>query len=239
MKTPLETYFDEIVVLTLERRKDRREHAERTLRKLGIDPSAVFWFFGPDKPIDHNGQPNGNLGCTTGHRQILDRIIERRTPRTLVLEDDFDIAFTNPAQCQRGHRDPTLGFRVDAQAEFAAITPQIPQDWELLYLGGHFADTPQKRVSKNVVKIGRMHTTSSYGITCLMAKKMAPSIVGIGPIDTLYSGFTPTSNAYIVDPRLFIQMAGYSDLMEKDYNPSHAMQDMNHLKAMDEGRTYG
>lgn len=237
--TPLETYFDEIVVLTLKRREDRQIHAVDTLAKLGIGNREVHWHFGPDKPKDHNGQPNGNLGCTTGHRQILDRIIERKTPRTLVLEDDFDIAFTNPAECQRGHRDPKLGWRVDAQRLFAEMTPQIPQDWELLYLGGHFANTPQRRVSPNIVKIDRMHTTSSYGITCLMAKKMAPSIVGIGPIDTLYSGFTPTSNAYILEPRLFIQMAGYSDLMEKDYNPSHAMQDMNHLKAMDAGETYG
>ena len=113
MNTPLETYFDKIVVLTLARRTDRTNHAASVLKKLGIDTDGwgtrVQWAFGPDRPIDHEGRPNGNLGCTTGHRQILDWIIANNVPRTLVLEDDFDIAYTNPAQAQRAHHNPDFG----------------------------------------------------------------------------------------------------------------------------------
>lgn len=235
----IQTYFDQIILITLKRRSDRLAHAMGVLAKLGIPESAVELHYGPDRPLDHTGQPNGNLGCTTAHRQVLDLIISRNTPRTLVLEDDFDIAFTTPQQASLWMRNPTMGQRVDAQAVFAQTVPQIPDDWEMLYLGRHFQEMPQKRVSPNLIRIGRMLTTSSYGITCLMAKKMAPSIVGIGPIDNLYGGFHRESQCYCVDPTMFIQMPCVSDLREKFENYVGAMQDMNHIKALDAGRTYG
>jgi hypothetical protein len=90
-----------------------------------------------------------------------------------------------------------------------------------------------------VIKIGRMLTTSSYGITWQFAQEIAPHVVGIGPIDTLLGGFHPKHDCFCLDPRLFNQRQGFSDLMGKWYNPSHAMQDLNHIKALDAGTKYG
>jgi hypothetical protein len=238
MKTPIETYFDKIFVITLKRRTDRLEHALGVLSDLGIEEGSIDIHYGPDRPLDHEGKPNGNLGCTTAHRQVLDLIIEKSIPRTLVLEDDFDIAFTNPGQASLWMRNPNLGLRVDPQSVFAATVPQIPDDWDMLYLGRHFAEMPQKRVSPNLIRINRMLTTSSYGITCLMAKKMAPAIVGIGPIDNLYGGFHRENKCYCVDPTMFIQMPCHSDLREKFENYVGAMQSMDHIRALDAGKIY-
>lgn len=235
---PLQTFFDEIILITLERRKDRLDHAMAVLDRLGIAQGSVRIHYGPDKPIDHEGRPSGHLGCTTAHRQVLELIIERKTPRTLVLEDDFDIAFTNPGQAALWRKNPNLGLRVNAQDIFAATVPQIPDDWEMLYLGRHFAEMPQKRVSPHLIRINRMLTTSSYGITCLMAKKMAPSITGVGPIDNLYGGFHRESQCYCIDPTLFIQMPCHSDLREKFEDYVGAMLDPNHIRALDAGRVY-
>jgi hypothetical protein len=235
---PIQSFFDHIVIITLKRRTDRLTHALQVLGKLGISENDVTIHYGPDRPLDHEGKPNGNLGCTTAHRQVLELIIERATPRTLVLEDDFDLAFTDPGQAALWRRNPTLGKRVDAQAIFEKAVPQIPADWEMLYLGRHFAEMPQKRVGPNVIRIGRMLTTSSYGVTLEMAKKLAPAVTGIGPIDNIYGGFHREGQCYCVDPTMFIQMPCYSDLREKFEDYVGAMLDMNHIKALDAGKTY-
>ena len=169
---------------------------------------------------------------------ILDEIVNRQIPKALVFEDDFDIAFTDPLQCQRANKNPALGFRLDPQKWFAATEPEIPSDWDILYLGGQYAEMPQKRVSAHLIRTGRMLTTSSYGITLAFARKLRPSIEGIGPIDCLYSGFLREAHSYCLEPRIFNQYASVSDLRDEFSNPAIAMTDQNHVKALDEGRVY-
>ena len=72
---PLQSFFDRIYCLTLRRRKDRRTSAEAVFEYLDIPSSSIEWVYGPDRPLDHTGKPNGNQGCTAGHRMILDAII--------------------------------------------------------------------------------------------------------------------------------------------------------------------
>ena len=239
VKTPIEEYFGTIFVLYLPRRTDRTEHVKGVLARLGIPEGNVFWFPGVDRPLDHEGRPNGNLGCTSGHRAILDTIIEQELPRALIFEDDVDVAFTDPQQAQIAHNNPNRGLRVNPQIWFQEMLPFIPSKWDMLYLGGHYGETPVARVNGRIIKIGRMLTTSSYGITLDFAKRLAPNIQGIGPIDTLYGGFHRANDCFCTDPRLFIQYTNQSDLADKVMNNSHCMMDQNHVKAMDAGKTYG
>lgn len=206
-------YFDRIFVINLASRPDRRKHAEEQLAQLGI--TKAEWFPAYNRPIDHNGIPNGNMGCTASHRAILEIIAYDKTPRTLVLEDDFTIAVNSPPQW------------------FDGMIKEVPETWEMLYLGGHYGEPPIERVSPHVIRIGRMLTTSSYGITWQMARKMAPYICGIGPIDSLYGGFhNKEHECYIFDPRMFVQYANFSDLQDRDMDNTACMLDQSHAKAV-------
>lgn len=202
-------YFDRIFVINLASRTDRRAHAEAELAKLGI--TKAEWFDAYNRPIDHNGKPNGNMGCTASHRAVLEIIAYNKVPRALVLEDDFEVCVNSPLDW------------------FNGMIKEVPETWEMLYLGGHYGEPPLSRVSQHVIRIGRMLTTSSYGITWQMARKMAPYICGIGPIDSLYGGFhTKDHECYALSPRLFIQYNNFSDLQDRVMDNSLCMLDKRH-----------
>lgn len=204
-------YFDRIFVINLASRPDRRAHAEAELQKLGI--TKAEWFEAYNRPKDHNGTPNGNMGCTASHRAVLEIIAYSKTPRALVLEDDFSIAVNSPTKW------------------FDGMIKEVPETWEILYLGGHYGGPPISRISSHVIRIGRMMTTSSYGITWQMARKMAPHISGVGPIDELFCGFLNKDHeCYIFSPRLFVQYPNFSDLNDREMDNSQCMLDSAHEK---------
>jgi hypothetical protein len=97
---------------------------------------------------------------------------------------------------------------------------------------------PQARRSPHVIRIGRMLTTSSFGITHQFARKVAPYMSGVGPVDNLFGGFQRENECYCVDPTLFIQRKSFSDLRDRTEDYIGAMQDMNHLRALDAGTVY-
>lgn len=206
--TPIELYFDKIFVINLASRPDRWEHVLAQMAVLGIEKFERFEAY--QKPIDHHGFPNGNLGCTSSHRALYEIIAYHGWKRVLILEDDFAYCVDDP------------------QKTFQRMIGEVPENWDMLYLGGHYAERPVARVSPHVIKIGRMLTTSSYGITGAFARKIAPYISGIGPIDSLLSGFLAPNNCFIFQPRLFVQYPNWSDLQEAHASNHQCMLDRGH-----------
>ncbi len=129
----LNDYFDKIVVLTLPRLTDRITYINKTLEGLNFE-----FFFGTDKEkttieeLKEQGlystalyrefykKPteisSGMLCCALGHVSIYEYIIENGFQRTLVLEDDVEPLYKH-------------------LSKFPVITKELPEDWELLYLG--------------------------------------------------------------------------------------------------------
>lgn len=209
--SPIETYFDKIFVINLERRADRWDHVLQQMRLLGIENFERFNAY--DRPLDHNRNPSGNQGCTASHRALYEIISYHGWNRVLIFEDDFSVCVDNPQQ------------------QFQKMVGQVPDNWDMLYLGGHYADEPKNftRISRHVIKCGRMFTTSSYAITSGFARKIAPYISGVGPIDSLLGGFcTPENNVFIVSPRIFVQYPSFSDLTDSHSSNHQCMMDRNH-----------
>jgi hypothetical protein len=225
--TPIESWVDKIVLINLKRRTDRLAETFAMLESIGIERDGVTVFEAHEKPLS-DGRPSGNAGCVASHRGVYELIAHHKWNRTLVLEDDADIAFTNPS-CRQ---------RVDPQALFASYIPELPSRFCMIYLGRHFAEMPLSRKSPHVVKIGRMLTTSSYIIEGAFAREIAPYISGNGPIDNLLWQWHRDRDCYCVDPTLFIQRKSFSDLRDQVEDYVSPMQDMNHLRALDLGRIY-
>ncbi len=205
----IEHYFSKILCINLDRRADRWLHCLAQFAKYGLTKVERFEAHGD---VMMEGKVNGNAGCTASHRGILELICHHKWPRTLVLEDDFEM------------------IHDDFHARFEAMLPEVPNDWDMLYLGGHYAEKPIARISPHVIRMGKMLTTSSYGITYEMARKMAPHISGIGPIDQLYGGYHHEAKCYIFQPRLIVQYTNYSDLMEQEQKNDWPMTDTYHEK---------
>lgn len=199
--SPINEFFDKVIVINLARRKDRWEECLAELSKHSIVASRL-------EGVEMREW--GNDGCTWAHRKVLDIIASSTWRNCLVLEDDF--------QCRSD----------DTQDKFFEMAPMVPDDWDFLFLGGHYADPPVRRVNEHVIQFHRMKTTSSYGITREMAGKMAAGIYGTGPIDELFGSWTETNNAYILIPRLMIQRPGFSDIQRRHCSNSACMEDTRH-----------
>lgn len=199
-------YYDKVLVINLARRTDRWANCLRQLQKFGITAERFEAYDG----VMSEGRVSGHAGCTSSHRGVLELISHNRWPRTLVLEDDFEIVHG------------------DFNQRFSDIIKEVPDDWCVAYLGGHYQEAPQYRVSPHCIRINGMLTTSSYGITYAMARKMAPYIGGAAPIDILFHPFLKANKCYILQPRLMVQSRGWSDIREEDSNNALAMSDTRH-----------
>ncbi len=207
----LNDYFDRVVWIGSIHRQDRASQMEAMLAKFKIkaDRFEAHW-----KPIDHaSGQPSGNFGCTSSHRGVLELICHHGWKRTLIMEDDAAIS-------------PQIG---DAFPDtFDSMVRDVPDDWSFLFLGAGYAEDPIGRINGSVIRAGRLLTTSSYGITLEMARKIAPHIFGVGPIDSLYGGWQREAKTYVFSPRLMIQADGWSDLANNFSRNSNSMLDTHH-----------
>lgn len=207
--TPLEDYFKNIVVINLARRPDRWQHVMMEMAALNI---TIFHRF---EAIDA-GPGDGNRGCSASHKAVMKMIMDRGWDRCLVFEDDF--ACVVP----------------DAQERFRGFVPEIPPDFDMLYLGGHYGTDPQYWESKHLIRIGQMKTTSSYGVTTAAAAALCDLVPPdtIDSIDNLYAGYNETKKCYICEPRLFVQYNNFSDLQQRVMANEHCMLDKGHVERL-------
>lgn len=205
--TTIETYFDKIFCINRDWRTDRWEDCLKEFEKFNLTKVERFQAYDHAK-ID--GWVGGNGGCVASHRALLDIIAYEKWPRVLILEDDFKIVHE------------------DFHQRFDAMIGDVPNDWQMLYLGGHYQEKPQYRVSRRVIRIGGMMTTSSYAVTWQTARLIGPNIYGGGPIDTLYYQWNRELKCYIFQPRLMVQRESFSDLQGYVMNNEPCMLDTSH-----------
>ncbi len=129
----LHNFFDRIMVVSVPRFTDRHEKVKQNLKGLNFE-----FYFGVDKhklnyeEIKANGTYNesdagklqrqgkalnlGEIACSLSHRNLYEEMIANNWQRVLILEDDvLPIA--------------------DTMVELAAALQELPDNWELVYLG--------------------------------------------------------------------------------------------------------
>lgn len=201
----LNDYFTKIICINLDRRQDRWQHVLDQCAKHNI---VLERFPGIDLPGD------GNRGCTESHAAVLRRIVEAGWERTLIFEDDFEFRYD------------------DAQQRFSDMVGQLHMEWWMLYLGGHYGNTINERVSENLVRFNHMKTTSSYGVTLEAAKEMGTIIKGAVPIDEWMHEWHMKKPCFIFTPRLCVQYESFSDLQMRVCENRTCMEDISHESAL-------
>jgi glycosyl transferase family 25 len=127
----LNSYFDHIYVITLQRAKERHEKINQVLEGLNYS-----FFMGKDnkefvvaelqnkgiycadkaKKVHRysKGMTPGMIGCSWSHKLVYEDILKKNYKKVLILEDDV--------------------FPVEeGLLKFDTIINELPQDWELLY----------------------------------------------------------------------------------------------------------
>ncbi|KAK3530658.1 hypothetical protein QTP86_030920 [Hemibagrus guttatus] len=190
-KHPNKLGFDEVFMINLLRRSDRRELMLRTLWEQEIACKITNAVDGkalnesqiralgirmlPSYSDPYHGRPitKGELGCFLSHYNIWNEIVERGLQRSLVIEDDLRFEPFFKRKLQKLMQD------VEAEA----------LDWDLIYIGRKRmqVDHPEKPVPNihNLVEADYSYWTLGYMISLQGANKLlrAEPLSKILPVD--------------------------------------------------------
>ena len=196
--------FKHKFVINLDRRKDRREQYEAEFEKHGIKNveriSAV-----DGNLIDIVSPINkGEIGVMRSHKNIYKYCLENNIDQCLIFEDDVQ-------------------FFPDVK-NFKSWYAEVPEDWQIIYLGGNHLCSPLQQVSERVYKTVYSLTTHAYAIK----KDMMQFVLNISneeqhPIDVYLGNATRHFPSYAFVPVLAVQRDSFSDIQQQqnDYKFLH------------------
>lgn len=134
-RPPLFATFDQVRIINLVDRPDRRGEMVDQLERLGGMPANAA-FFDAQRPSDPGGFPNlGARGCFESHLSILRSARAAGAQNLLILEDDFD--FTRSGLQRAGEIFAALGtsdwsffygahpLPGEGRSGLAAVPPQV------------------------------------------------------------------------------------------------------------------
>jgi len=201
----LNSYFDKIYCINLERRPDRRIKAENHFKSLGIEVDFFNAIDGNSLSNIPRGLNKGEIGCILSHIEIYKDSINKGIGNYLILEDDCE-------------------FDLDIDLKFKEYEKQIPNDWNLLYLGGNHNGISLNKVSENVHKLHKTYTTHCYGVRSgfseILLKEINPNKIDIKQVDVELFDIQNKYQCYGITPHIAWQYDGFSDIVGeyRDYN---------------------
>ena len=138
--------FKKVVCINLDRRPDRWQRIQKELARHSIDSVERFsaidgatvekiagWIHTP-----------GAYGCLLSHVEVVKEARQSGAPAVLIFEDDTVL-------------DP------DFQNKFTTFIKEVPDDWDMLYLGALHKDAPVK-ISEHVGRITKANSTYAYAL---------------------------------------------------------------------------
>lgn len=218
----INTYFDMIYVINLERRTDRRDKIEKRLKKHKITNYQIFPATDGSKAPMYNyylrykgfTDTPGAFGILATAARLIENAVKSRHKRILILEDDavfhknFDIEFNNRIK-------------------------KIPQDWKLLYFGTSMRKSRISDVSqidkKNLflTSKGSIAGAFSVGIDSSVYKdilidfRMTNRPWDLGPLRTINTLYN--SKCIVLYPYLIL-----CDTRDSDIRRNKSLQEKNH-----------
>lgn len=198
----LEKIFKHTLVLSLKHRFDRQAQMKNELKKIDISWDFFDAVNGYEKTtnIVSNLLP-GEKGIKESHIQMLQKAIDNNWDSIFIFEDDVE-------------------FCPNIKIILQEFTKNIPENCDLLYLGGHHRGvlTP---VQDNVYQTKSTFTTHAMWISKSIFNKAIDIIKNTDkPLDDCYSILQQSILAYVVYPNIVWQRNDYSDIQNKfnDYS---------------------
>lgn len=210
MKHSIDSIFDKIYCINLDRRPDRWEEALSEFdthnilnveRVSAVDGRAID----PTEYSHVNNINRSELGLVLTNINILKRAQEQKFERILIIEDD-------------------VVFNKDIEA-FDERYEHVPCDWNMLYFGGNHNKHKRWKqpvsVAPGVVKIHRTYTTHCIGMHNSIFDTILNKLDTLhAALDVIYTEIQQTDNVYCFHPGIAKQRVGYSDIQDevRDYN---------------------
>lgn len=194
----INNYFDHTYCVNLKRRPDRWGQAQEEFKKHNIKVEQFFGVDGNPENIPTKIVP-GHVGCVLSHRNIIQKAKEKGYKQILIFEDD-------------------VVFCDDLNKKFEEFYKHVPNDWDMLYLGGNH-NGKLEMISEHVGKAVQTYTTHAYAIresVYDVAIKLLSKATY--EVDVTLSLIQQSFNAYVLRPHLAWQRDGYSDILNRNVN---------------------
>lgn len=193
--------IEAIYCINLDRRVDRWEQCLEQFRKVGIEDRVIriSAFDWPDRP---------GFGNHMSHAKALKDAKMRRLSNCLILEDDIE-------------------WLEDPLVFLGAAMNELPECWEVLYLGINMDIFTAFQISNHLAKINGGYATHAY----LVSSKFFEYLIDLNEVDTnrpndvRMSQIADVSSFYTVLPMLAGQRNSYSDIMGKPMDSNHVFLD--------------
>jgi GR25 family glycosyltransferase involved in LPS biosynthesis len=191
----INNYFRKIFCINLDRRQDRWEQCQIDFKNNKIINVTRFSAI-DGKTLDNKSSymHNGRIGCSLSHAQVLREMIKNKWEKILILEDD-------------------ALFIDDFYNKFIQSIPFIPDDFDMLYLGGSNRTPPLVKINEIISKTVDTLTTGAYAVSLQFAKNIISKIESLDdPVDVVYINNQRNFNCYIFNKHLIKQRPGWSDI---------------------------
>jgi hypothetical protein len=205
----LNKYFDKVYCINLDRRTDRWQESIEEFKKWNI--TGVERFPAQDGILlqKHHTISLGALGLYKTIIEIIRYAKKMGYKNVLFLEDD-------------------IFFREQIQ-QLDEYMSAVPNDWVMLYLGGHHIQTPV-RVSEKIVRNVQVFTTHSFAINSSIYDIILNDLIDLNNLDyqiDLY--FSDVIQRYMPTYSFFPNMTGqrpsYSDIESRETDYSDNMDE--------------
>jgi hypothetical protein len=226
----LHNYVDQVVVLTQRSRVDRRYLFDQQAQDQGLQYHYFYSIEDADPKRSFNLSHKAILTqfCDEMFQQLKKQGIDDFNNKTiLVLEDDADLR--NLEYLNDRYEDGSVAQWDNALSDYDfSIINQLPDDWDILYLGANVKPTPDfippKRVGKNVFRIFNAYTTHAI----IYRLGAAQWIKDLYDGEMMYDAWLDTQlkflNAYICCPFLSYQRPTRSDLWDRNVDYTDTFQ---------------
>ncbi|CAJ0580927.1 unnamed protein product, partial [Mesorhabditis spiculigera] len=168
--------FDQIYVINLEKRTEKRERVEKVLDNLGVEYQIFRAFEGDqlvnNKSIKINYMKNykdpfhqrtmkaGEVGCFMSHLKIWEEVVANKLEKVIVFEDDIRVS----------------NGGIQRIEELVDDLKKSKMPWDLIYLGRKLNDPNQKEFwvpeNRHLTTIGYSYWTLGYMISYKGARKL-------------------------------------------------------------------
>ena len=193
---------DKKFIINLPKRTDRKLSSLMQLSNLKIENYEFIEAVDGETLEQPTKHKKGALGCKLSHLIAIQKAKDNKLPHCIILEDDCDI-------------DQHI------LVKFANWQSQIPNDWELLYLGAH-NNRPLRMISDNIGKCITSLSTIAYIVRdsiydLLLTELQEDEILDIKYVNLIHFG---KIKGYCVSPNLVVQKAGFSNIEGMNVNYS-------------------
>ena len=209
-------FFDKIYCINLPEDEDRRLQMENIFSGIGIE-DRINWKSAP-RPFDGYGSSNyqfpGEFGVVCSQLKVLvDAASSNLKNGIVVFEDD-------------------VRFIDDTNKVLNNCMRQLPNDWDILYLGG----TPEEmmtRVDTNVCRVNKFIMAMSYAVSAKCIKDYVQFYIDRMGLsfpdaccDNILNDFIVYNNkkGYACTPPIAWDIPGWSTLRQGDRNYSELLK---------------